>query len=207
GDFGSATFERGEIYDFVRTRGITGFVTISGDRHSFWAGFAAKSLPPEPFEPVGVAFVVGSISAPGMVEALEHRFAANHPLRRFYLLDDPQGGKPAATINMLMLHGARSCEAYAQTRDAAAARHLSNPALAPHLKFLDWAGHGYAVVIAGSEAIETQFICIPRPIEPAKSPDGGPLRYRVSHRVKRWSSGERPTLEQRVLEGDPQLSI
>jgi alkaline phosphatase D len=207
GDFSNALVERAEIYDFVRTRGITGFVTVSGDRHSFWAGLAAKSLPPEPFEPVGVAFVVGSISAPGAVEALEHRLAPDHPLRKFYLLDDPQGGKPAATINMLMLHGVRSCEAYAQTRDAAAARRLSNPDMAPHLKFLDWGGHGYAVVIAGSEAIETQFICIPRPVEPVNSPDGGPLRYRVSHRAKRWSSGERPMLEQRILEGDPQLSI
>jgi alkaline phosphatase D len=31
---------------------ITGFVTIAGDRRSFWAGLAAKSLPPKPFEPV-----------------------------------------------------------------------------------------------------------------------------------------------------------
>ncbi len=207
GDFANAIFERAEIYDFVRARGITGFVTISGDRHSFWAGLAARSLPPEAFDPVGVAFVVGSISAPGVVESLEHRLAANHPLRKFYLLDDPAGGKPAATINMLMLHGVRSCEAYARTRDAAAARKLSNKAMAPHLKFLDWAGHGYAVVIATPEAIETQFVCIPRPIEPATAADGGPLRYRVSHRAKRWSADERPHLEQLILEGDPQLSI
>ncbi len=26
--------------------GITGFTTVAGDRHSFWAGLAAKSLPP-----------------------------------------------------------------------------------------------------------------------------------------------------------------
>ena len=207
GDFGSATFERAEIYDFVRARGITGFVTVAGDRHSFWAGLAAKSLPPQPFEPVGVAFVVGSISAPGMVEGLEHRLPHDHPLRKFYLLDDPQGGKPAATINMLVLHGVRSCEAYAQKRDAAAARRLSNAALSPHLKFLDWGGHGFAVVTAASDAIETEFVCIPRPIERSDNPDGGPLRYRVSHRAKRWSAGERPTLEQLILEGDPQLSI
>ena len=33
--------------------GITGFATIAGDRHSFWAGVAAKALPPAAFEPVG----------------------------------------------------------------------------------------------------------------------------------------------------------
>src|ERR1700722_18748704 len=74
GDFGSAYVERGEIYDFVRENGITGCATVAGDRHSFWAGLAAKSLPPKPFEPVGIAFVTGSISAPGNVEALEQNF-------------------------------------------------------------------------------------------------------------------------------------
>ena len=34
---------------------VTGFVTVSGDRHSFWAGYAAKALPPAQFEPVGIA--------------------------------------------------------------------------------------------------------------------------------------------------------
>ena len=77
GDLSSAFVERGEIYDFVRDNGITGFATVAGDRHSFWAGLAAKSLPPKPFEPVGVAFVWGSISAPGLVEAFEHDFRKN----------------------------------------------------------------------------------------------------------------------------------
>src|SRR6185295_9733780 len=43
GDWGTAYTERGQIYDAVRDAGITGFVTVSGDRHSFWAGLAAKA--------------------------------------------------------------------------------------------------------------------------------------------------------------------
>jgi alkaline phosphatase D len=74
GDPSSAYVERAEIYDFVREHAITGFTTVCGDRHGFWAGLAAKSLPPAPFAPVGVAFVTGSISAPGILEALEHNF-------------------------------------------------------------------------------------------------------------------------------------
>ena len=53
GDFSAALTERAELYDFVRDAGIDGFVTVSGDRHSFWAGYAAKALPPHAFEPVG----------------------------------------------------------------------------------------------------------------------------------------------------------
>jgi alkaline phosphatase D len=68
-------------------------------------------------------------------------------------------------------------------------------------------GHGYATVRATSAAIETEFVCIPRPLERATQPDGGPLRYRVLHRAKLWARGERPTLEQRILEGNPILSV
>ncbi|WP_410970509.1 alkaline phosphatase D family protein, partial [Salmonella sp. SAL4458] len=68
GDYATAYMERADIYDAVREAGVTGFVTVSGDRHSFWAGLSAKALPPAPFEPVGAAFITGSVSAPGLVE-------------------------------------------------------------------------------------------------------------------------------------------
>lgn len=67
-DWSTAFSERAEIYNLVRSAGITGFAIVSGDRHSFWAGYAAKALPPKSFDPVGLAFVTGSISSPGMVE-------------------------------------------------------------------------------------------------------------------------------------------
>jgi hypothetical protein len=65
----------------VRDAGTTGFVTVSGDRHCFWAGLSAKALPPAAVEPVDVAFITGSVSAPGIVEAYEHRFPKDHMLR------------------------------------------------------------------------------------------------------------------------------
>jgi alkaline phosphatase D len=207
GDFGDAFVERGEIYDFVEGHGITGFVTVAGDRHSFWAGLAAKALPPKPFKPVGVAFVTGSLSAPGVPEALEHRLPGTHPLRALYLLDGAPGARPEHTINLLMHRGVRSCLEYQRTRDIAAARAVTNPDLAPHLSFLDWGGHGYAVVHATGEWVEVQFVCIPRPLERNGAPDGGPLVYRIAHRAQRWRPGSVPQLEQRVLEGNPALSI
>jgi alkaline phosphatase D len=68
-------------------------------------------------------------------------------------------------------------------------------------------GHGYAVVRASAGAFETEFVAIPRPLERNAAPDGGPLAYRVVHRALMWKPGEAPKLEQRVLEGDPKLSI
>src|SRR3954464_15981533 len=81
GDYGGAYPERGEIYDLVRDSKITGFAIVSGDRHSFWAGYAAALLPPAKFEPVGISFVGASLASPGTMEAYEHRLPKDHPLR------------------------------------------------------------------------------------------------------------------------------
>jgi alkaline phosphatase D len=205
GDYGTAYVERAEIYDAVRDRGITGFVTVSGDRHSFWAGLAAKALPPARFEPVGVAFVTGSISAPGLVEAYEHRFPKDHPLRPLYVAD--VGGKMKPAVNLLMHHGVRACLEYQRTGDLAAARRASNPDLAPHLSFLDMGGHGYAIARFDADAMACEFVCIPRPLERSEGDDGGPVLYRVTHRAARWKAGQPPRLEQRVVEGDPGLGV
>ena len=65
GDYGTAYRERADIYDLVRDSKITGFAIVSGDRHSFWAGYAASLLPPATFEPIGVSFVGASLASPG----------------------------------------------------------------------------------------------------------------------------------------------
>ncbi len=207
GDHSTAYMERAEIYAFVREAGVTGFATVAGDRHSFWAGLAAASLPPQAFEPVGVAFVTGSLSAPGLVEAMEHTLPQDHPLRSLYLVQKPGADRPQPAVNMLFRHGVRSCLEYAKTGDIGRARGVSNPSLAPHLSFLDLGGHGYATVRATHDALECEFVCIPRPIERAAREDGGPLLYRVVHRVPMWKKGERPRLEQQVIEGNPELSL
>ena len=205
GDYSTAYLERAEIYDAVRDAGITGFVTVSGDRHSFWAGLAAKSLPPAAFEPVGVAFITGSVSAAGLVEAYEHRFPKEHPLRALYLVD--ANSKPQPTVNLLLHHGVRACLEYQRSGNIEQARRASNAQLAPHLSFLDLGGHGYATLRVAENGIDCEFVCIPRPLERNPLPDGGALRYRVSHRVPLWRKGEQPRLEQRVIEGDAGLAI
>ena len=204
GDFSGAFAERAEIYDLVRDRKVSGFVTVSGDRHSFWAGYAAPALPPAGFAPVGLSFVTGSVSAPGMGEASEYRKAS--PLLPLFVRKTA-GAAPEHTINLTLKRGVRSALEYAASGDIAKARALTNPDVAPHVAFVDMAGHGYTVVSADAHAIDTEFVCIVRPIKRATTPDGGPLRYRVSHRATMWQPGTPPKLEQRMLEGDAKLSI
>jgi alkaline phosphatase D len=207
GDMGMVYFERGEICDFVREHGITGFATVAGDRHSFWAGLASKGLPPNPFDPVGVVFVTGSISAPGMIEALENKKKNDSPLQPFFLSHAAKDQPVQPTVNMLVRHGVRSCLEYDKTADVKKARALSNPDVSPHVSFIDMGGHGYAVVRASSDQIETEFVCIPRPITRSEKEDGGPLRYRTLHTAKLWPKGKAPVLETKVVEGNAEFSI
>ncbi|ANP48051.1 alkaline phosphatase D family protein [Candidatus Viadribacter manganicus] len=207
GDYNrSYVVEHAEIFGMVRDEGITGLTTVVGDKHSFWAGYLSETLPPRAFEPVGLEFVTGSISQAGGAEVQAITFPRDNPLRPFYVHDRPDGTKQCA-LNTTILHGVRAALALRDTDDPAAARAASNPDNAPHLKFVDFGGYGYSTVRASPEELETEFVCIPPPLERSETEDGGPLRYRVIHRVSRWSPGERPELRQEIVEGDVELAI
>ncbi len=137
----------------------------------------------------------------------EHVLKKDNPLRELFLADKEAWAKPEWTFNMLLKHGVRSCFEYAKSFDLKRAHALSNPDLAPHLEFVDMGGHGYAKVRLSANDMRTEFVCIPRPITRSESPDGGPIRYRVSHTAALWKSVERPKLKTAVLEGDVGLSI
>ena len=105
-DYGAAYAERKEIYDLVRDAKITGFAIVSGDRHSFWAGYAAAELPPRKFEPVGLSFVGGSLVSPGAMEALRASHPQkDHPLRALFLADRP--GRRQAGLDLQHAAAAR----------------------------------------------------------------------------------------------------
>jgi alkaline phosphatase D len=206
GEPAAAYVERNEIYDVIAREGITGFAAVAGDRHSFWAGVATKSLPPRGFEPVGIAFVTGSISAPGMAESNEHHFKKDDPQQPLTVVKR-EDGIFETTVNLTVHHGVRTALEYAKNGDIEKARALRNPDNAPHVSFVDMGGHGYGVVRASADRMDTEFVCIPRPVERSATDDGGPLRYRVVHSAKLWGKGEKPVLEQKVLEGDAKLSV
>lgn len=127
-------------------------------------------------------------------------------MRPLFVHDKPDGSM-ACSMGMTLMHGVKSAFVLKETGDPAQARAARNPELAPHLKFVDHGGNGYTTVRASARELETEFVCIPVPLERAETDDGGPLLYRVAHRVSLWKAGERPLLRQEVLEGDPGLAI
>jgi alkaline phosphatase D len=195
--------EHALIYDALRKKGVTGLAIVAGDKHSFWAGLTSADLPPRAYDPVGVEFVTGSISAQGLAEIMDLIVKPDHPLRALYYAGEHH---EIPAFNYALLHGVRAALALSRT-SAAEARKLGNPAVAPHLKFVDLGGHGYGLVTVTSDWLETEFVCVPVPFERSGTEDGGPLRYRVRHRAKRWKAGAKPELVQTVVEGNAEYSI
>ena len=104
------------------------------------------------------------MSSVGGGEANEYVIKKDDKFRPLYLADRPGAARPESTYNMMLRHGVRSCFEYAKSFDRAKALALSNPDLAPHLKFVDIGGHGYATVRLTGDEMRTEFVCIPRPI-------------------------------------------
>ena len=199
-DWSGYRSERGEILDFVKANGITGLASVCGDRHAFFAGLLSKSLPPEPYEPLAIEFVGASVSSPGSCEAFEAKVTDDMKLHAL-LVRRPKGGAAEPMVNFSVMHGVRASLAYDASGDLKAARAQSNPEVAPHLSFVDLGGHGYSVVRAMPDTLETEFVGIPPPAERSGREDGGPLAYRIRFRARLWTAGEQPVLEQQLIEG------
>ena len=206
-DWSAYRHERAEVLDFIRSKQITGVVALCGDRHAFEAALIAPSLPPKTFQPVIAEFVTGSISAPGLFEAAASTLPKDHPLRAIYLHQPSAGAAVQPAVNFSLMHGVRASLALKQTGDARHALAARNPQLAPHLSFIDLGGHGYSVVHARSDELEVEFVCIVRPAERSERADGGPLAYRVMHRVKRWMHEAAPKIERTKVEGTLPLVV
>jgi alkaline phosphatase D len=201
GDWSGYRTERNEILNFVKREQLTGLVTIVGDRHSFFAGLLSPALPPDSFEPVAAEFITGSVSAPGLVEAFSYRLEKDDPVRPLFLYQ-PSSGVLQPAINFSLMHGVRASLTLQRTGDLKKALAESNPAVSPHLSFVDMGGHGYSVVRATADELQVEFVCIPRPIERSERPDGGELAYRIAHRLKLWKPDSTPRLERTKIEGN-----
>jgi len=206
-DWSGYRAERAEILEFVRREGITGLVSVAGDRHTFQAGVVSASLPPQRFEPLIAEFITGSVSAPGLFEAAEYALPKDHPLRAIYVYKPSPEAPAHPAMNISLMHGVRASLALQRTGDARQALAERNPDVAPHLSFVDVGGHGYSVARATADDLEVEFVCIPRPLERSDRVDGGPLAYRVTHRVKRWARGATPQLERTASEGELPLVL
>ena len=112
--------EHADLFGMIEKEGITGLAIVAGDKHSFWAGYPTATLPPRGFNPVGVEFITGSISAQGLAEVQSKSMKKDHPLRPLYFHDRPDGSMQC-TFGMTLMHGVQSSLTLKETGDPAKA--------------------------------------------------------------------------------------
>jgi alkaline phosphatase D len=132
---------------------------------------------------------------------MEYKLPKEHPLHGIYLYKPSENAPVQPAMNFAVMYGVKAALALQKTHDVTAALAEKNPEVSPHLSFVDAGGHGYSVVHASADALEVEFVCIPRPIERSERADGGPLAYRATHRVKAWKAEGVPQVERVRVEG------
>ena len=208
GDFNrSYVVEHAEIFGMVRDEGITGLTIVVGDKHSFWAGYPSETLPPRPFEPVGVEFVTGSISQAGLgggasadlparqsaaavLRARPARWLEAMRAQHDAASRRARGACACATPTIRRRRAPRAIRTTRRTSPSRTSADMATPPCAP--RRTNW---------------KPSSCAFRRRWSAAKREDGGPLRYRVVHRVARWAPGERPQMRPEIVEGDVGLSI
>ena len=183
--------ERAEIYDLVRDAKITGFAIVSGDRHSFWAGYATSRTAARQVRASGPELRRrlaverrnhGSLRAQSAQKTFRCGRCSS-PIGRI-------GAKPDWTYNMLLKHGVRSCLEYAKSFDLERARAAVEPATFARTSNSSILA-GMAMRRFGSPATR----CGPSssasrgPSRAATAPTAGRFATASSHTAKLWGAG------------------
>jgi alkaline phosphatase D len=130
--------ERNLIFNTVHSAGVKNFVAITGDLHTFLAGYLKRDFD-NPFQsPVGIELMVGSISSANLAEDIESA------------VDLPSAPVPAKHMGIppnLLDPVIRAAN--------------------PHIKYWDSSTHGYAVLTITPSLLTCEFKAVSTVREPA----------------------------------------
>lgn len=196
--------ERAELLTFIQERKIANVISITGDRHNFFAGFLSAHLPPERYEPVALEFTTSSITTPTSFEAAEYVFStAEDPQLEYYAVRRHDNGAVEPNLNISIMHGVTAAKAYDESGSMDDVIARDNPEVAPHLVHGDMATHGYATARVDGTRFETEFVSFRRPVLESRSGTGDEPLYRVSFKTRSWHGGGEPNIETTSIQGTP----
>lgn len=196
--------ERAELLDFMREENIANVVSITGDRHNFFAGYLSADLPPKRYEPVAVEFTTSSITTPTSFEAAEYVFSrAEDPKLEYFAVRRHDDGAVEPNVNISIKHGVAAAKEYSLSGSMEALAAKSNPDVAPHLVFGDMATHGYATARVDGSGFSTEFVSFRRPIHESASQAGDEPLYRVAFEARSWAAGGAPQIVLSSMKGAP----
>ncbi len=187
--------ERTQLTTAFRARGFGNLVSLTGDRHMHMAGYVFEDFDSSDQRPVAVEFCGAAISAPNRL-AIMAGITRRDPSYAGYFFHqgNPEVGENLIrpSMDQLMLHGhesARLCSEGAPAEDMLGA---ADPAVNPHLQYVDSDAFGYMIAHVTPGDVEVQQVTIAEPV--SLPGEAVPILRRVALSVAAWVGNEQPDL-------------
>ena len=169
--------ERRELTEFVRDQGLTNVVCLTGDRHAHIAGYVYDDFDSEDPVPVMTEFAGTGVSAPCRLVIQKVLMAHDPELAELTSFQFSEGSKFQPALNAWMLHGYKAA---LMTRESSEkVSQAANPAVSPHLRYMDTDAYGYYRVEFTSHAANAEFVTVAEPLTPKTLPTRRNVKFEV----------------------------
>ena len=163
--------ERQEILDFVDELNTQNLISLSGDNHNSFAGILKKDFEQQDSKVLGAEFSVCGISSTSVFDALYNIVEEDSDMRPIVTYDATKHGgtnKKVENLNTAFLWGTKSAVTAAKTNDLTKAKKAENKNQNPHLRYVDSAANGIAVITVTGKSVSGEFITIQKPVSESK---------------------------------------
>jgi len=202
--------EREELLKFLKDEGIDNFISLAGDNHNSFAGVLKDDFESPNAVNVGAEFTVCGISSTSVFHALTAIIGEDDPMRPVVTFDSrPHGGTNPSVenLNTSFMWGTQAAIGAARTGSGDKVNEMRNPTQNPHLRYVDSAAYGIAVVEFDEKHAKCDFIVIAMP--GAKEPADGVFRRRATLEipVRNGSEDDNYDLKITSIEGTPPFPL
>ena len=196
--------ERNELMQFVKDRGITNLISLSGDRHLHAVSLVAEDYQADEPRYVMPDFAVTALAMMSRNETQTQIFnAMDLPEQNLYRVPGANGSPEVRpNLNVMFRHGTQAARVMAETdniNQAVAAS--SNPN--PGMKMIDTRVLGYGIAHFSKDDAQVDLVALDIDTKNRHyGEQGPPQKYRASFRVPAWSPGSEPQILRSEHEGD-----
>lgn len=196
--------ERKELMQFIKDRGITNVLSLSGDRHLHAVSLVAEDYLDENPSYIMPDFAVTALAMVSRNETQTQIFnAMDLPEQNFYRAPGANGEPEVRpNLNVMFRHGTRAARVMAETDDINQAVAVSsNPN--PGMKMIDTRVIGYGIAHFNKDDAQVDLVALDIATKTRHyGEQGPPQKYRASFLVPTWSPGAEPQILRSGHEGD-----
>ncbi|MEH6634648.1 MAG: alkaline phosphatase D family protein [Halioglobus sp.] len=192
-------FEVHYLMTELKTRDITGVVSLSGDHHMQGAGTVSWSTTDAGAIAVCADFNVTGISSSPLFEELLS-VAKESPAGFQPIVYSEQDGRVTPVWNMSMLQGVFAAYTYAKSGLESLANWLGPNAANPGLKYVDTTANGYGLASFSADQVQVKLITM----EDCRTrfTQAPAIKHVAKFQLDHWQGGQQPIVQGPEFDGD-----